>query len=67
MKPAFCVLEVRDTGPGMSRESAGDRPGNRPLQHARCACSGLYGERQKFDLSEEDGLVVILRIPLGAP
>ncbi|HWN47369.1 MAG TPA: histidine kinase [Steroidobacteraceae bacterium] len=62
----FLVLEVRDTGPGMSRESAESGRGI-GLSNTRLRLQRLYGERQKFDLFEEDGVVVTLRIPLGTP
>jgi two-component system, LytTR family, sensor kinase len=59
----FLVLQVRDTGPGMSRE-AGHTGGGIGLANTRLRLQRLYGERQQFDLSEEDGLVVTVRIPL---
>jgi signal transduction histidine kinase len=62
----FLVLQVRDTGPGMSREPAGNGRGI-GLSNTRLRLQRLYGERQKFDLFEEDGFVVNLRIPLGTP
>jgi sensor histidine kinase YesM len=62
----FLVLQVRDTGPGMSRESAESGRGI-GLSNTRLRLQRLYGERQKFDLFEEGGLVVTLRIPLSTP
>jgi two-component system LytT family sensor kinase len=62
----FLVLEVRDTGPGMSRESPGSG-GGIGLANTRLRLQRLYGERQKFELFEEDGLIVTVRIPLEKP
>jgi two-component system LytT family sensor kinase len=59
------VLQVRDTGPGMSRESAQTR--GIGLSNTRLRLQRLYGERQKFELFDEGGLVVTLRIPLDTP
>ena len=62
----FLVLEVRDSGPGMSRESAESGRGI-GLSNTRLRLQRLYGERQKFEMFEDGGLVVNLRIPLGTP
>jgi signal transduction histidine kinase len=61
----YLVLEVRDTGPGMPRDGAETSRGI-GLTNTRLRLQQLYGERQKFDLLEENGFVVNLRIPLGA-
>jgi two-component system, LytTR family, sensor kinase len=60
------VLQVRDTGPGMSPESAEAGRGI-GLSNTRLRLQQLYGERQQFDLLDENGLVVNLRIPLTKP
>jgi len=65
-EPGFLVLQVRDTGPGMPREPAGNGRGI-GLSNTRLRLQRLYGDRQKFDLSEDGGLVVNLRIPLDTP
>lgn len=57
------VLQVRDTGPGMSRDST-DAGRGIGLSNTRLRLQQLYGERQQFELLEEGGLVVNLRIPL---
>jgi len=62
----FLVLQVRDTGPGMSRASA-DTGGGIGLANTRLRLQRLYGERQKFEFVEADGLVVTVRIPLDTP
>jgi len=58
----FLVLQVRDTGPGMPRESAESGRGI-GLSNTRLRLQRLYGERQKLDLIEANGLVVTVRIP----
>ena len=66
-REAGCLLlQVRDTGPGMTRESAGNGTGNRAT-NTRLRLQRMYGERQKFELFDDGGLVVNLRIPLETP
>ena len=62
----FLLLRVRDTGPGMPREPADNARGI-GLSNTRLRLQRLYGERQKFDISEDNGLVVDLHIPLTTP
>ncbi len=60
------VLQVRDTGPGLSHTS-GESGRGIGLSNTRLRLQQLYGERQQFELAEEGGLVVNLRIPLSTP
>jgi len=60
------VLQVRDTGPGLSHTSG--EPGRGiGLSNTRLRLQQLYGERQQFELVDEGGVAVNLRIPLSTP
>jgi sensor histidine kinase YesM len=63
---AVLRLEVRDTGPGIARESQ-DRQMGIGLANTRARLQRLYGEGQKLELVGDDGLMVIVRIPFSAP
>jgi two-component system LytT family sensor kinase len=59
------LLEIRDTGPGMAK-------GREPLRgiglsNTSARLQRLYGERQKLELIGDDGLLVVVRIPLSPP
>ncbi|MDF3022466.1 MAG: histidine kinase, gyrase and HSP90-like ATPase family protein [Steroidobacteraceae bacterium] len=61
----FLVLEVRDTGPGMTRE--GDRFSGIGLTNTSARLQRLYGGRQELELIDADGLLVRVRIPFRTP
>ena len=63
---AFLRLEVRDTGPGVARESK-DRQEGIGLANTSARLQRLYGDGQTLELVVDDGLVVIVRIPFSAP
>jgi signal transduction histidine kinase len=57
------LLEIRDTGPGMTK-------GREPLHgiglsNTSARLQRLYGDRQKLELIGDDGLLVIVRIPFS--
>jgi hypothetical protein len=61
---SFLAMEIRDTGPGLAqgierREGIG-------LSNTRARLQRLYGDRQKLELSGDDGLLVTIRIPFQA-
>ena len=57
------LLEIRDTGPGMAQ--AFDRREGIGLSNTSARLQRLYGDRQKLELTGDDGLVVIVRIPFS--
>jgi signal transduction histidine kinase len=61
----FLEIEIRDSGPGLS-PSAGSRPQGIGIANTRARLQALYGDRHGFELRQEDGLVVSLRIPADA-
>jgi len=56
-------LEVRDNGPGLdpSREKSGTGIG---IENTRARLDRLYGERASFRLTNENGLIVSLSLPV---
>jgi two-component system LytT family sensor kinase len=63
---AFLRLEVRDSGPGILRESL-DRQKGIGLANTQARLQRLYGDGQKLELVCDDGLLVIVRLPFFAP
>lgn len=61
----FLVLEVRDTGPGMTQ--GGERLSGIGLTNTSARLQRLYGDRQELELIDADGLLVRVRIPFGTP
>jgi len=61
----FLELEVADSGPGLSPTNV-TRPQGIGIANTRARLQALYGERQSMELRQGEGLVVSLRIPLGA-
>jgi sensor histidine kinase YesM len=62
----FLHLQVRDTGPGLPQESKEARSGV-GLSNTRTRLQRLYGAAQRFELLNDHGLVVNIRIPLPTP
>jgi signal transduction histidine kinase len=60
----FLHLQVRDTGPGLPRESP-ERASGIGLANTRVRLERLYGGRERFELISDNGLVVNVRIPLS--
>jgi sensor histidine kinase YesM len=58
-------LQVHDTGPGLD-DSTVARSAGIGLSNTRTRLERLYGERQSLDLSADGGLLVSVRVPLGA-
>jgi signal transduction histidine kinase len=61
----FLHLQVRDTGPGLQPENASSG-GGIGLANTRNRLERLYGDRHRFDLVNDNGLVVNVRIPFVA-
>ena len=59
------VLEIRDTGHGMTQGL--ERRAGIGLSNTGARLQRLYGERQKLELIDQDGLLVVVRIPFQAP
>jgi signal transduction histidine kinase len=59
------LLEVRDTGPGM--QQGAERLRGIGLSNTSARLQQLYGERQSLQLVGDDGLLVIVRIPISVP
>jgi two-component system LytT family sensor kinase len=59
------LLEVRDTGPGMTQGA--DRLRGIGLSNTSARLQRLYGDRQKLELVGDDGLRVTVRIPCSTP
>ena len=57
------LLEVHDTGPGMQRKEAGSAHGI-GLANTRARLERLYGAHHGFELGNDHGMSVRLRIPL---
>jgi sensor histidine kinase YesM len=60
----YLHLQVRDTGPGL--------PGDKPhsgigLSNTQTRLRRLYGSGQRFELLNDNGLVVNIQIPLAIP
>ncbi|MET0533002.1 MAG: sensor histidine kinase [Steroidobacter sp.] len=58
-------LQVRDTGPGMA-QGKDAQPGGIGLANTRARLQRLYGSGQRFELVNDNGLVVNIHIPLSA-
>jgi two-component system LytT family sensor kinase len=56
-------LQVRDSGPGLSRQSPG-RGSGIGLANTRARLERLYGGRHRFELIGDEGFVVNVSIPL---
>jgi signal transduction histidine kinase len=59
----FLCLQVRDSGPGLPDDIKA-RPLGIGLSNTQTRLQRLYGERQRFELINDNGLVVNLRLPL---
>jgi len=59
----FLDLQVRDNGPGLPAAPNGHRAGV-GLANTRSRLQRLYGARQQFELIDDHGVTVNLRIPL---
>lgn len=57
-------LQVRDTGPGLPEETKPQRLGI-GLSNTQARLQRLYGSRQRFELLNDNGLVVNIQIPLS--
>ena len=57
-------LQVRDTGPGLREATKPQRLGI-GLSNTRARLHRLYGSRQRFELLNDNGLVVNIQIPLS--
>jgi len=57
-------LQVRDTGPGLPEETKPHRLGI-GLSNTQARLHRLYGPKQRFELLNDHGLVVNIRIPLS--
>jgi two-component system LytT family sensor kinase len=57
-------LQVRDTGPGLAEQTKPQRPGI-GLSNTQARLQRLYGSRQRFELLNDNGLVVNIQIPLS--
>jgi signal transduction histidine kinase len=57
-------LQVRDTGPGLLEQTKPQRPGI-GLSNTQARLHRLYGSKQRFELSNDNGLVVDIRIPVA--
>jgi hypothetical protein len=61
----FFELQVHDSGAGLAVDGA-DRPGGVGLANTRDRLQRLYGERQQFELTNDKGLRVNVRLPYSA-
>jgi two-component system LytT family sensor kinase len=57
-------LQVRDTGPGLPEETKPHRLGI-GLSNTQARLHRLYGSRQRFELLNDNGLVVKIQIPVS--
>lgn len=57
-------LQVRDTGPGLPNETKPQRLGI-GLSNTQARLHRLYGSRQRFELVNDNGLVVKIQIPVS--
>ena len=57
-------VQVQDSGPGLSSKSESRRSGI-GLSNTRRRLELLYGDRQRFELVNDNGLLVDIRIPIG--
>ncbi|GFE82111.1 ATPase [Steroidobacter agaridevorans] len=61
----YLHLQVRDTGPGLPQ--AGKAQVGIGLSNTQTRLRRLYGSGQRFELLNDNGLVVNIQIPLAAP
>jgi hypothetical protein len=61
----FLEIEIGDDGPGPLQPD-GARPQGIGIANTRARLQALYGDRHGFELRQQDGFVVSLRIPAGA-
>lgn len=61
----FLHLEIRDTGPGLPAAAAGIGNGI-GLANTESRLKRLYGEQHQFELVNDHGLIVKVRIPFAA-
>jgi signal transduction histidine kinase len=61
-KGELIELQVHDNGPGLTEHSNG-RPSGVGLANTRDRLQRLYGERQDFELANDQGLRVSMRLP----
>ena len=59
-------LQVRDTGPGLP-EGATEQHNGIGLSNTQARLRRLYGSGQRFELLNDNGLVVDIQIPLSTP
>jgi hypothetical protein len=60
----FLHLHVRDSGPGLNQAGKRDRVGI-GLSNTKARLQRLYGEHQRFELRNNDGLEVNVRLPFS--
>jgi LytS/YehU family sensor histidine kinase len=60
----FLHLQVQDTGPGLPPETAGN-DGGIGLANTKDRLQRLYGARQRFELVNDNGLIINVRIPFA--
>jgi len=58
----FLHLQVRDDGPGLTQAGKSQRSGI-GLSNTQARLQRLYGERQRFELRDNDGLEVNVHVP----
>jgi two-component system LytT family sensor kinase len=61
----FLRLQVRDDGPGLSEEKTIPRGNGTGLANTRDRLRRIYGDTHGFDLANDGGLVVDMRLPLS--
>jgi signal transduction histidine kinase len=61
----YIEIEIGDNGPGLA-PSGGARPQGIGIANTRARLQALYGDRHVFELRQDGGLVVSIRIPANA-
>jgi hypothetical protein len=61
----FLHMQIRDTGTGLSSQS-GERGSGIGLANTKARLERLYGAQHRFELIDDNGLVVNLALPLSA-